>query len=64
MNNNSELERDPAVETDYSAEEAEQMGAFQHAHGDAKGRNAPSYGNHSRYSPGFMLKPVVAMAAS
>jgi hypothetical protein len=28
MNNNSEPERDPAVETDYSAEEAEQMGAF------------------------------------
>jgi hypothetical protein len=28
MINNSESERDPAVETDYSAEEAEQMGAF------------------------------------
>ena len=28
MINNSEPERDPAVETDYSAEEAEQMGAF------------------------------------
>jgi hypothetical protein len=28
MNNNSEPERDPAVNTDYSAEEAEQMGAF------------------------------------
>ena len=28
MINNSEPERDPAVESDYSAEEAEQMGAF------------------------------------
>ena len=28
MNNNSEPERDPAVGTDYNAEEAEQMGAF------------------------------------
>ena len=28
MNNNSEPERDPAVEANYSAEEAEQMGAF------------------------------------
>ena len=28
MNNNTEPERDRAVETDYSAEEAEQMGAF------------------------------------
>ena len=28
MNDNSEPERDPAVGTDYSAEEAEQMGAF------------------------------------
>ena len=28
MNNNDEPERHPAVETDYSAEEAEQMGAF------------------------------------
>ena len=28
MNNNSEPERDRAVNTDYSAEEAEQMGAF------------------------------------
>jgi hypothetical protein len=28
MNNNDEPERDPAVETDYSVEEAEQMGAF------------------------------------
>ena len=28
MINNSEPERDPAVEADYSAEEAEQMGAF------------------------------------
>jgi hypothetical protein len=28
MNDNSEPERDRAVETDYSAEEAEQIGAF------------------------------------
>jgi hypothetical protein len=28
MTNNIEPEWDPAVETDYSAEEAEQMGAF------------------------------------
>jgi hypothetical protein len=28
MNNNGEPEWDPSVETDYSAEEAEQMGAF------------------------------------
>jgi hypothetical protein len=28
MNNNSAPEPDPAIETDYSAEEAEQMGAF------------------------------------
>jgi len=28
VNNKPEPERDPAVETDYSAEEAEQMGAF------------------------------------
>src|SRR5271165_1900697 len=28
MNNNIEPERDPAVETEYSVEEAEQMGAF------------------------------------
>jgi hypothetical protein len=28
MNNNIEPERDPAVGTDYSVEEAEQMGAF------------------------------------
>jgi hypothetical protein len=28
MTNNIEPEQDPAVETDYSAEEAEQMGAF------------------------------------
>ena len=28
MNNNDKAERDPAVETDYSVEEAEQMGAF------------------------------------
>ena len=28
MNNNTEPERDGAVNTDYSAEEAEQMGAF------------------------------------
>jgi hypothetical protein len=28
MNNNDEPERDPAVESDYSVEEAEQMGAF------------------------------------
>jgi hypothetical protein len=28
MTLNDEPERDPAVETDYSAEEAEQMGAF------------------------------------
>ena len=28
MNNNDEPEREPAVETDYSVEEAEQMGAF------------------------------------
>ena len=28
MNNNTEPERDPAVETDYSAEEAKEMGAF------------------------------------
>jgi hypothetical protein len=28
MNNNTEPERDPAVGTDYSVEEAEQMGAF------------------------------------
>ena len=28
MTHNDEPERDPAVETDYSAEEAEQMGAF------------------------------------
>jgi hypothetical protein len=28
MNNSTEPERDPAVETEYSVEEAEQMGAF------------------------------------
>ena len=28
MNKNTGPERDPAVETDYSVEEAEQMGAF------------------------------------
>ena len=28
MINNSEPERDPGIGTDYSAEEAEQMGAF------------------------------------
>ena len=28
MKDNSEPERDPAAETDYSAEKAEQMGAF------------------------------------